>query len=506
MGGGEMTRDELSTRSKAAESIKRTPWKVDVRDRLNRVWEDVEMAVRVNGWEITGAPDWEAMFNEPDDKNSSGRAGAPNRSCADNGPSNNGSGQIALKAVDGTASTAQMREAEAVVASTFFYICETAKTLCQSTRPRQRPLEWLTGALLLSAYTSLHAAEANRVQLLSGDQLAAQLPTIRQRAAKYLPADDPRLQALQGLPDLTAPAHQALARVQNKLVQAVMDAHATAPAKPGDSGSPAASNGKVAAGVIAPEHAASESAPAPDAATEPKPEPPAETQPAAAAGTKTEPKADPGAGGGGGGGGNGTPPGGPPASGTDLLSLTDMLGRDQQIAAMALGEAARAEDQQQAQVRRFRGVLLGIFAGLLVVVGLLILLGSVHAGYFPLCLKGTTTACPTGGSNPNSWDLGFIMAIGGVGAILSVATSLSSLKPTGVRYSLSVAQGLIKIPFGAITAMLGIIILSTQANIGVLATHAGLISTAVVFGYSQQLFTQFIDKRANDLLNQAGGN
>jgi hypothetical protein len=67
-------------------------------------------------------------------------------------------------------------------------------------------------------------------------------------------------------------------------------------------------------------------------------------------------------------------------------------------------------------------------------------------------------------------------------------------------------QGLVKIPFGAVTAMLGIIILSTQSSIGVLATHAGLISAAVVFGYSQQLFTKLIDKRADDILNQAGGN
>lgn len=501
-----MARDKLGTPSKAAESIKRTPWKVDVRDRLSRVQEDVEMAVRVNGWEITGAPDWEALFSGPDDKNSSGRPEAPNRPGADNGLSDNGSGQIALKAVDGAASGTQMREAEAVVASTFVYISETAETLCQSTRLQQRPLEWLTGALLLSAYTSLHAAEASRVQLLSSDQLAAQLPAIRQRAARYLAADDPRLQALQGLPDLTAPAHQALARVQSKLIQTVT-AQAAAQIKQGDPGPPAASNGKVAPAAISPEHAAAENSPAPAAASGITTDTEAATvtgsRPEPAADTKPETSFDTGsaAGVGGGSGGNGGPP-----SDDDLVSLTGTLGRDQQIAAMALGEASRAEDQQQAQVRRFRGVLLGIFAGLLVVVGLLILLGSVHASYFPLCLKGTTTACPTGGSNPNSWDLGFIMAIGGVGAILSVATSLSSLKPTGVRYSLSVAQGLIKIPFGAITAMLGIIILSTQANIGVLATHAGLISTAVVFGYSQQLFTQFIDKRANGLLNQAGGN
>jgi hypothetical protein len=192
------------------------------------------------------------------------------------------------------------------------------------------------------------------------------------------------------------------------------------------------------------------------------------------------------------------------------VTLTGMLGLDQRIAAMAMGEATRAEDQQQTQVRRFRGVLLGTFLGLLIAVVLLAILGGAHPSYFPLCLQkqattGATTVCPTGGNNPSKADLAFIMAIGGIGAVLAVATNLTSLKPIGVRYSLSVVQGLVKIPFGAITAMLGIIILSTQSNIGVLATHAGLISTAVVFGYSQQIFTKLIDKRADDLLNQAGG-
>jgi hypothetical protein len=501
-----MTRIDLSAPSGPTQSIKRAPWKVDVRDRLNRVREDVEMAVSVNGWIIDSAPDWAAMFREPDNKGSSGPGG------------NDGSVVISLKAADGGPETAQMRQAQAVVTSTFIYLAETVKTLYQSTGRRQRVLEWFTGGLLLSAYTSLHAAEANRVQLLSSDQLAAQLPAIRQRAAKYLPADDPRLQALQGLPDPNAPTHQALARVQSKLIQNVTTAHTVAQAQQSNPGQPAASNGKVALAVVAPEHPATESAPAPDTAvgtqtgtvTTAEPAPATGTDPDTAADSKIEPATGPASGGG--DGQSPPPPPAPPSSDQDLISLTDMLGRDQQVAAMALGEASRAEDQQQAQVRRFRGVLLGIVVGLLAVVGLLIALGAFRASFFPLCLKqvgakgATTTACPTGGSKASSWDLGFIMAIGGVGAILSVATSLSGLQPTGVRYSLSVAQGLIKIPFGAITAMLGVILLSTQANIGVLATHAGLISTAVVFGYSQQLFTQFIDKRATNLLNQAGGN
>jgi hypothetical protein len=435
-----MFRNKLTTSQKTGRSIKRTPWKVDVRDRLDRVREDIEIAVRTSGWKITIAPDLSAVEDEPGEKD--------------------GRSPSALVTLDGSAASPQLREAEAVVLATFGYIAKTEATIRLSTQRWQRPWEWLTGGLLMSAYISLHAAETNRVLLLGSDQLAALLPTIRQRAVKYLPAGDPRLTAFQGLPDPTEPTHQALARVQSKLVQAVTAAHASAQAQ---------EKASLPAPQVAP-------------ATE-KPEPDA----------------------------NGGPPNGPTGPDTNLVTLTGMLGRDQRIAAMAMGEATRAEDQQQAQVRRFRGVLLGTFLGLLIAVALLAILGSAHPGYFPLCVQkqattGGTTVCPTGGSNPGRADLAFIMAIGGIGAILAVAANLTSLKPTGVRYSLSVAQGLIKIPFGAITAMLGIIIVSTQSNIGVLATHAGLISTAVVFGYSQQIFTKLIDKRADDLLNQAGGN
>jgi hypothetical protein len=81
---------------------------------------------------------------------------------------------------------------------------------------------------------------------------------------------------------------------------------------------------------------------------------------------------------------------------------------------------------------------------------------------------------------------------------------LSGLKPAGVRYALPVAQGLLKIPFGAITAMLGIILLSTQTSLaGILGSQAGLLTTAAVFDYSQQLFTRLIDQQCNDLLSAA---
>lgn len=114
--------------------------------------------------------------------------------------------------------------------------------------------------------------------------------------------------------------------------------------------------------------------------------------------------------------------------------------------------------------------------------------------------------CPSGGKTGSGADPPLVVGIGSIGAALAVARSLAGLKPVGVRYSLSVGQGLIKIALGAITAVLGIIILSAaETNIGFLGSQEGLLATAVVFGYSQQLFTKLIDQQATDLENAASG-
>jgi hypothetical protein len=434
----------------ASYRIKRTPWKVDVLDRLVRVEQDVKWAISAKGWSLD---------------------------------------QHMISPGQRQERTPELSEAEAVVTATFEYIDKTKKCLQPPHKKWQRFREWLAGELLMSVYTNLHAAEANRILLLSSAQLAAILPTIRERADAYLLATDARVVALNGLPDPTAPTHQALAGVQAALVKSVTEAHARTQAQEKlPTPDKAQKEGAKPGAPQPPEQPAPNGQPAPDGKEGIKPP---------AAGTA-----------------GGPPLGGPPPDqDMGLVRLTDMLGRDQQIAATVMYEACRAEDLQQSQVRRFRNVLLGTFAGLFVVVVLVAILGAEHPKYFPLCVRSTQTQstqanamiCPTGGTLESSADVALIMLAGTVGATLAVARNLAGLKPAGVRYSLSVAQGLIKIVFGAITAVLGIIILSTQTTnlAGILGSQAGLITTAVVFGYSQQLFTKVIDQQASDLENAA---
>jgi hypothetical protein len=425
------------------QKIKQTAWKADVLDRLGQVKEDVKRAISAAGWEFDGTGDV---------------------------PQIRGKGATA----QGDALAPQQREAQTVVNTTYSYIKSTEDTLKQPNWLR-RFWDVLTGDALMSAYTNLHAAESTRVLLLSSGQLAAILPSIRQRAAAFLPKGDPNSDALATIPDPTVPTHQAVAaRVQAQAGQV------TGQKASGDNNT--ASNSGAGPGPTAGDDQTS-------------------GNDQAAGNAQTSGNADQGQ--------QPSPAGtvGPAPLPAD--KLTGILGTDQQIASQVMNAACRAEDQQQLQVRHFRGVLFGAATALFVVAVVLWIVGSIHPAYFPLCwpVSGThsgTMICPTGGSAPSAADVPLVLGIGALGAALSVALNLTGLNPAGVRFSLTVAQGLNKIVLGAITAVLGIIILRTVTNEpGFLATQPGLLTAAVVFGYSQQVFTGVIDRQAKALLNAA---
>jgi hypothetical protein len=67
-----------------------------------------------------------------------------------------------------------------------------------------------------------------------------------------------------------------------------------------------------------------------------------------------------------------------------------------------------------------------------------------------------------------------------------------------------VALALLKVPSGALTAVAGILLLGGGFVPGLsdLDSQRQILAYALVFGYAQQLATQFIDKRAVNLLDQ----
>jgi hypothetical protein len=176
------------------QKIKQTAWKADVLDRLDQVREDVKRAISAAGWEFDEADDVPKIH-----------------------PGNGAAGATA----QGDALAPRQREAQTVVNTTYTYIKSTEDTLKQPNWLR-RFWDVLTGDVLMSAYTNLHAAESTRVLLLSSGQLLAILPSIRQRAAAFLPKGDPNSDALATIPDPTVPTHQAVAaRIRAQAGQAI---------------------------------------------------------------------------------------------------------------------------------------------------------------------------------------------------------------------------------------------------------------------------------------------
>ena len=69
-------------------------------------------------------------------------------------------------------------------------------------------------------------------------------------------------------------------------------------------------------------------------------------------------------------------------------------------------------------------------------------------------------------------------------------------------YNISIPLALLKLPAGALTALVGIILLAGEFVPGFSAIdkQIQILAYALVFGFAQQLFTQAVDQRAQRLV------
>jgi hypothetical protein len=185
---------------------------------------------------------------------------------------------------------------------------------------------------------------------------------------------------------------------------------------------------------------------------------------------------------------------------------------------VAAQRAASSEARREViRVRSFRNVLL-VAAGLLALAaGGLATLGVVNPDVIPLCFtpEGERVVCPTAETPLNgegvesvtrtttsSWDIPVIELVGLVAAAVAAAAALSGIKGTSVPYSLPVALSLLKLPTGALTAVLGLLLMRGEFVPGLTAldTSGQIIAWGVIFGAAQHLFTRMVDQQAQTLL------
>ena len=86
---------------------------------------------------------------------------------------------------------------------------------------------------------------------------------------------------------------------------------------------------------------------------------------------------------------------------------------------------------------------------------------------------------------------------------IAAAAAIKNIRGSSDRYGLPVALAALKLPTGAITAFLGLLLMRGQfvPGLSALDTSAQILAWALVFGYAQQLFTRLVDQQGQTVLN-----
>ena len=104
-------------------------------------------------------------------------------------------------------------------------------------------------------------------------------------------------------------------------------------------------------------------------------------------------------------------------------------------------------------------------------------------------------------------DLIVVELVGLTAAALATAAAIRRIKGSSERYGLPVSLAALKLPTGAITAFLGLLLMRGQfvPGLSALDTSAQILAWALVFGYAQQLFTRLVDQQGQTVLEGVRG-
>lgn len=186
----------------------------------------------------------------------------------------------------------------------------------------------------------------------------------------------------------------------------------------------------------------------------------------------------------------------------------------------AIAEAVRASYRvQESEVVRERSFTYLVYkwtVGLAVIAVLIGLLGVAFPKALPLCFYPLSpvpptlyeVACPTAGDRSaavlpaNGWDYLVIELAGLVSAAVTGAAALHQIQGTTTASNVPIALAVLKLPTGALTAVLGILLMRGQfvPGLSALDTPAQIIAWAIVLGAAQQLFTRFVDERGTAVM------
>ena len=205
----------------------------------------------------------------------------------------------------------------------------------------------------------------------------------------------------------------------------------------------------------------------------------------------------------------------------------------------AVRAASSASMREQVRVRSFRDVLVvtsALMALLVIAIGLI---GFISPTLIPLCFAPedggeAVVVCPTAQSLPFSTtvqggsastasqakdidnyvsttvspqDIFVVELVGLAAAAVAAAGAIRGIRGSSERSNLPVVLAVLKLPTGAITAFLGLLLMRGQfvPGLSALDTSAQILAWALVFGYAQQLFTRLVDRQGQTVLDSVRG-
>ena len=186
-----------------------------------------------------------------------------------------------------------------------------------------------------------------------------------------------------------------------------------------------------------------------------------------------------------------------------------------------VGDSYEQLDLEHAQLRSFRNILLiagffiaAITAGTMVFVyrdpALMPLCfdREVATGVEPLVTTVTGKNCPTSsGAGPAGSDILVVAALGALGGALAATLSIRNLRGTSTPYDVPVALAFLKVPLGALTAILALVAIQGDfvPGLSILDSQGQILAYALVFGFAQQALSRLLDQRAQSLLEGLPG-
>jgi hypothetical protein len=191
-----------------------------------------------------------------------------------------------------------------------------------------------------------------------------------------------------------------------------------------------------------------------------------------------------------------------------------------------IGAVRAASSAAQREHRRVRSFCTIVLAGTAVLFAMALLvgaLGSLKPELLAVCFEPQEQqllVCPTGetaleagddvddkvGETVTAWDVPLIEVVGMVAAAVTGAVALRRMRGTSTPFAVPVALTVLKLPTGALTAFLGLLLMRGGFVPGLTALDSTpqILAWAVVFGASQQLVTGLVDRQAQTVLDSVG--